>query len=67
MMEPLSTRSSWRPAANGFIEHHHASIRLQSACFDRLLLNAIMQPLQPPPVIVGFLDRYRRLPAITKA
>ena len=52
---------------NGFVEHHRESIRLQYACFDRLLLNAIIQPLQQPAVIVGFLDRYRRVPALTKA
>ncbi len=52
---------------NGFVEHHRESIQFQYACFDRVLLNAIIQPLQRPPIIVGFLDRYRHVPSITKA
>jgi hypothetical protein len=52
---------------NGFVEHHRESIRLQYACFDRILLNAIVQPLQQPAIIAGFLARYRRVPALTKA
>ena len=52
---------------NRFVEHHRDSIRFEYSCFDRILLNAIIQPLQQPAIIVGFLDRYRRVPAITKA
>lgn len=52
---------------NSFVEHHRESIQLQYSCFDRILLNAIIQPLQCPPIIVGFLDRYRHVPSITRA
>src|SRR5262245_59013016 len=31
-----------------------------------MLLNAIVQPMQQPARIVGFLDRRRHVPAITK-
>ena len=52
---------------NPFVEHHQQSIRFQYSCFDRMLLNAIVQPMQDPPRIVGFLDKCRHVPSITKA
>jgi hypothetical protein len=51
---------------NAFVEHHRESIRFQYSCFDRILFNAIIQPLQRPPVIVGFLDQYRHVPSLTR-
>jgi hypothetical protein len=55
-----------RSAVNPFVEHHQQSIRFQYSCFDRMLLNAIVQPMQYPPRIVGFLDKCRHVPSITK-
>jgi hypothetical protein len=52
---------------NPFVEHHQQSIRFQYSCFDRMLLNAVVQPMQQPPRIVGFLDKCRQVPSITKA
>ena len=52
---------------NPFVEHHRLSIRFQYSCFDRMLLNAVVQPMQQPAMIVGFLDKYRKVPSITKA
>jgi hypothetical protein len=52
---------------NPFIEHHQQSIRLQYSCFDRMLLNAVVQTMQQPAMIVGFLDKYRHVPSISKA
>ncbi len=52
---------------NSFVEHHQESIELEYSCFDRIVVNAIIQPLQQPPIIGGFLDRYRRVPSITRA
>src|SRR5207302_1712109 len=46
---------------------HQQSIRFQYLCFDRMLLNAVVQTMQQPPMIVGFLDKYRQVPSITKA
>src|SRR3954447_25886824 len=54
-------------AVNPFVEHHQQSIRFQYSCFDRMLLNAIVQPMQQPAMIVGFLAKYRQVPSITKA
>jgi hypothetical protein len=33
---------------NAFFEHHKDNIRLQYRCFDRLLLNGLIQPFQQP-------------------
>ena len=52
---------------NPFIEHHPHSIRLQYSCFDRMLLNAVVQPMQQPALIVGFLDKCKHVTSITKA
>ena len=56
-----------RSAVNPFVEHHQQSIRFQYSCFDRMLLNAVVQPMQQPAMIVGFLDKCRQVPSITKA
>ena len=52
---------------NPFVEHHQQSIRFQYSCFDRMLLNAVVQTMQQPAMIVGFLDKYRQVPSITKS
>jgi hypothetical protein len=52
---------------NPFVEHHRESIRFQYSCFDRMLLNAVVEPMQQPAMIVGFLDKCRQVPSITKA
>jgi hypothetical protein len=52
---------------NPFVEHHQQSIRFQYSCFDRMLLNAVVQTMQQPAMIVGFLDTYRHVPSITRA
>jgi len=38
-----------RSAVNPFVEHHQQSIRFQYSCFDRMLLNAVVQTMQQPP------------------
>src|SRR6266704_2951991 len=63
----VSQPSVRRPAVNPFVEHHRQSIRFQYSCFDRMLLNAVVQPMQQPAMIVGFLDKCRQVPSITKA
>ena len=50
---------------NPFVEHQRQSV--QYSCFDRMLLNAVVQPMQQPAVIVGFLDKCRHVPSITSA
>ena len=41
---------------NAFYEHHKDSISFHYACFDRMLLNAAIQPFQQPERVMG-LDR----------
>jgi hypothetical protein len=49
------------PAMNAFYEHHRDSIRFGYRCFDRILLNGLIQPFQQPERVVGFFDTYRRV------
>ena len=39
---------------NAFFEHHQDSIRFGYRCFDRILLNGVIQPFQQPERVVGF-------------
>jgi len=56
-----------RTAVNPFVEHHQQSIRFQYSCFDRMLLNAVVQPMQRPALIVGYLDKCKHVPSISRA
>jgi hypothetical protein len=38
-------------------EHHKDSIRWHYRCFDRILLNGLIQPFQQPERVVGFFKR----------
>jgi hypothetical protein len=51
---------------NTFYEHHRDSIRFGYRCFDRILLNGLIQPFQQPERVVGFFNRYRELYPVTK-
>jgi hypothetical protein len=51
---------------NSFYEHHRDSIRWQYRCFDRILLNGLIQPFQQPARVVGFFNTYRRLYPVTR-
>ena len=44
---------------NAFIEHHQDNIRFGYRCFDRLLLNGLIQPFQQPERVIGFFNTYR--------
>jgi hypothetical protein len=46
-------------AMNTFYEHHKDSIRFGYRCFDRILLNGLIQPFQQPERVVGFFGTYR--------
>jgi hypothetical protein len=52
---------------NTFYEHHHNSIRFAYRCFDRILLNGLIQPFQQPERVVGFFNTYRDLYPVSKA
>ena len=44
---------------NAFHEHHEHSIRGSYRCFDRILLNGLLQPFQQPERVIGFFSFYR--------
>jgi hypothetical protein len=44
---------------NAFYEHHQDNIRFGYRCFDRILLNGLIQPFQQPERVVGFFSTYR--------
>ena len=52
---------------NTFYEHHHDSIRFAYRCFDRILLNGLIQPFQQPERVVGFFNTYRQLYPVSRA
>jgi hypothetical protein len=51
---------------NAFHDHHRDSIRFHYRCFDRILLNGLIQPFQQPERVVGFFDAYRRLYPVSR-
>jgi len=50
---------------SAFVTHHQDSIRFNYSCFDRILLNAVVQVLQHPASVVGFLKDKRQATALT--
>jgi len=51
---------------NAFYEHHKNSIRFQYRCFDRILLNGLIQPFQQEQRVVGFFSTYRDLYPVSR-
>src|SRR5664279_3199894 len=52
---------------NAFIEHHQPAIRFDYSCFDRVVLNGVIQVLQNPACVVGFLKEKRQATQVTPA
>jgi hypothetical protein len=42
---------------NSFYEYHKDSIRWRYRCFDRILLNGLIQLFQQPERVFGFFNR----------
>ena len=51
---------------NAFYEHHQHNIAFHYRCFDRLLLNASIQPFQQPERVMGFFSSYRELYPVSR-
>jgi hypothetical protein len=51
---------------NAFYEHHKNSIQFGYRCFDRILLNALIQPFQQPERVLGFFNTYREGKRVTR-
>lgn len=52
---------------NAFCEHHEDSIEFGYRCFDRLLVNGLMQPFQQPERVLGFFNAYRQGTRVTRS
>jgi hypothetical protein len=51
---------------NAFYDHHKDSIQFHYRCFDRLLLNGLIQPFQQPERVLGFFNTYREGKRVTR-
>ena len=51
---------------NTFYEHHQHSIKFNYRCFDRILLNGLIQPFQQPERVIGFFNAYRGGERVTR-
>jgi hypothetical protein len=51
---------------NAFYDHHKDSISWRYRCFDRILLNGLIQPFQQPERVLGFFNTYRQLYPVTR-
>jgi hypothetical protein len=51
---------------NAFYEHHQDNIAFGYRCFDRLLLNGLIQPFQQPERVIGFFNTYRQLYPVSR-
>jgi len=51
---------------NAFDQHHKHNIAFHYRCFDRLLLNATIQPFQQPERVMGFFWSYRQLYPVSR-
>jgi hypothetical protein len=51
---------------NAFFEHHKDSIQFHYRCFDRILLNGLIQPFQQPERVLGFFNTYREGKRVTR-
>jgi hypothetical protein len=51
---------------NAFFEHHKDNIAFGYRCFDRLLLNGLIQPFQQPERVIGFFNTYRKIYPVSR-
>ena len=51
---------------NAFYEHHKDNIRFGYRCFNRILLNGLIQPFQQPERVVGFFNSYRQVYPVSR-
>jgi hypothetical protein len=51
---------------NAFYDHHKDNIRFSYRCFDRILLNGLIQPFQQPERVLGFFWTYRRIYPVSR-
>jgi hypothetical protein len=62
----LPARDLKEPVMNAFYDHHKDSIRFAYRCFDRILLNVLIQPFQQPERVIGFFSSYREVYPVSR-
>ena len=62
----LMSSEQQEPVMNSLYDHHKDSIRFNYRCFDRILLNGLIQPFQQPERVVGVFDVYRHLYPVSR-
>ena len=60
LSEQVARTGYFRTLMDAFFEHHRDAIRFRYRCFDRILLNGLIQPFQQPERVVGFFGSYRK-------
>jgi hypothetical protein len=63
---PSRYLTPWEETMNAFSEHHKDSITFHYRCFDRVLLNAAIQPFQQPERVMGFFWSYRQVYPVSR-
>src|SRR5215472_15597420 len=63
---PSRYRTTREETMNAFFQHHKHNIAFHYRCFDRLLLNATIQPFQQPERVIGFFWSYRQLYPVSR-
>jgi hypothetical protein len=48
------------------LPHHKSSIKFGYRCFDRILLNGLIQPFQQPERVIGFFNACRDAEGVTR-
>jgi hypothetical protein len=66
MVYPFRYLNTREETMNAFYEHHKDNIQFQYRCFDRILLNGLIQPFQQPERVLGFFNTYREGKRVTK-
>ena len=51
---------------SSFYDRHKDSTRFDYRCFDRILLNGLIQAFQQPERVVGFFNVYRQLYPVSR-
>ncbi len=66
MVYPFRYLNTMEETMNAFYEHHKDNIQFKYRCFDRILLNGLIQPFQQPERVLGFFNAYREGKRVTR-
>ncbi len=66
MVYPSKYLNLREDSMNAFYEHDKDNIQFRYRCFDRILLNGLIQPFQQPERVLGFFNAYREGKRVTR-